>query len=203
MITVIDYGMGNLSSVINAVRRYTDKVEISAAPKDIDTADKVILPGVGAFKDAYCEIDRRGLLNPILDFINSGRPFMGVCLGLQLLFSRSYEGGEHKGFGIIEGEVVGFPKGKGLKIPQMGWNAVVQDKAKNCPLLQGIPDGSYMYFVHSFYVKPRDESVITATTDYGLNFCSFLWKENIYAMQFHPEKSQENGLKIIENFVRL
>lgn len=203
MITVIDYGMGNLSSVANAVRRYTSEVRISAAPEDIAASDKVILPGVGAFKDAYYEIENRRLRKPILDFINSGKPFMGICLGLQLLFSRSYEGGEHKGFGIIKGEVVSFPKDKGLKIPQMGWNAVVQDKVLNCPLFQGIPDGAYMYFVHSFYAKPENELVVAATTNYGINFCSLIWKDNIYAMQFHPEKSQEDGLKIIENFVGL
>lgn len=206
MITVIDYGMGNLSSVANAIKRYTAEVRISAAPEDITRADKVVLPGVGAFKDAYNEIRRRKLFKPILDFINSGKPFMGICLGLQLLFTRSYEGGEYEGFGTIEGEVVGFPRDKGLKIPHMGWNSItynLQLKTYNCPLLQGLSDGAHMYFVHSFYAKPKDESVIAATTDYGMNFCSFLWKENIYAMQFHPEKSQQDGLRIIENFVSL
>lgn len=216
MIIVIDYGMGNLSSVANAIKRYTPEVQISATPGDINRAGKVVLPGVGAFQDAYNEMERRKLLKPILDFINSDKPFMGICLGLQLLFSKSYEGGEHKGFGIIEGEVVGFPQNKGLKIPHMGWNGITynlppsakasggrQLKTYNCPLLQGIPDGADMYFAHSFYVKPKEETVIAATTDYGVNFCSFLWKENVYAMQFHPEKSQKNGLKILENFVSL
>lgn len=206
MITVIDYGMGNLSSVINAIKRYTAEVRISAAPRDIFRTDKLVLPGVGAFKNAYDEIERRKLFTPILDFIDSGKPFMGICLGLQLLFTKSYEGGEHRGFGIIEGKVVEFPRDKGLKIPHMGWNSItynLQLKTYNCPLLQGIPDGAHMYFVHSFYVKPKDETVIAATTDYGVNFCSFLWRKNIYAMQFHPEKSQKNGLKMIENFVSL
>ena len=206
MITVIDYGMGNLSSVANAVKKYTTDVRISSEPGGIETADKIILPGVGAFKSAYEELDGRGLIEPILNFIKANKPFLGLCLGLQLLFTKSYEGGEHKGLGIIEGEVAAFPNSKGLKVPHMGWNGITQSarcKAGGHPLFKGVADGAYMYFVHSYYVMPKDKSVIATTTDYALTFCSSIWKGNIYAMQFHPEKSQKDGLKIIENFVRL
>ncbi|MFH1868283.1 MAG: imidazole glycerol phosphate synthase subunit HisH [Candidatus Omnitrophota bacterium] len=210
MIIVIDYGMGNLSSVTNAIKLYTEDVKISSEPKDIKNAAKIVLPGVGAFKDAYAELKKRGLIKPIKDFIDSGKPFLGICLGLQLLFTKSYEDGMHSGLGIIKGKVVPFAKGKGLKIPHMGWNSIDSSqkskkmpKLKMCPLLKGVKDGSYMYFVHSYYAVPADDSVVAATTDYGNKFCSFLWKDNIYAMQFHPEKSQDAGLNIIKNFVRL
>ena len=216
MITIVDYGMGNLASVGNAIRRYTDEVMISSTPDDVKKADKLILPGVGAFKDAYDEIAQRGFLNPILDFIKLGKPFLGICLGLQLLFTKSFEGGEHKGFDIIKGDAVPFKKHKGIKIPHMGWNNINsnlplsaktsgdrQSSVSSCPLLKGVREGSYMYFVHSYYVVPEDKSVIAATTDYGISFCSMVHKDNIYAVQFHPEKSQTQGLRIIENFVRL
>lgn len=216
MITIVDYGMGNLASVSNAIRRYTGDLLISSMADDVKRADKLILPGVGAFKDAYDQIEKRGLLNPILDFIRSGKPFLGICLGLHLLFTRSFEDGEHKGFDIIKGDVMPFEKAKGIKIPHMGWNSITcnlspealasgerQHATYNCPLLKGVSEGAYMYFVHSYYVVPEDDSVIATITDYGHDFCSMLWKDNIYAVQFHPEKSQEQGLKIIKNFVSL
>ena len=230
MITIVDYGMGNLASVFNAVKRYTDHVEISSEPKRINNAKKLILPGVGAFGDAYCEIEKRGLRESIAEFIGSGRPFLGICLGLQLLFTRSYEGGERKGFDIIKGDVVPFKAVAGLKIPHMGWNQLVHSLPRaqsrgsqlapsavegftacpehnrgvdRCQLLQDMPERTPMYFVHSYYVVPEDKSIIAATTDYGVDFCSMIQKDNIYAVQFHPEKSQAQGLKIIENFVRL
>jgi len=202
VITIVDYGMGNLASVSNAIKRYTDEAVVSSMPDDIKKTDKLILPGVGAFKDAYDEIDRRGLINPILDFIKSGKPFLGVCLGLQLLFTKSFEDGEHKGLDVIKGDVISFQKDKGVKIPHMGWNNL-KPEGSNCPLLKGVAEQAYMYFVHSYYVVPEDTSVIVTTTDYGSKFCSMIWKDNIYAMQFHPEKSQEQGLKIIKNFVSL
>ena len=202
MITIVDYGMGNLASVSNAIKRYTDEAVVSSMPDDIKKTDKLILPGVGAFKDAYDEIDRRGLINPILDFIKSGKPFLGVCLGLQLLFTKSFEDGEHKGLDVIKGDVISFQKDKGVKIPHMVWNNL-KPEGSNCPLLKGVAEQAYMYFVHSYYVVPEDTSVIVTTTDYGSKFCSMIWKDNIYAMQFHPEKSQEQGLKIIKNFVSL
>jgi glutamine amidotransferase len=206
MITIIDYGMGNLASVENAVKKYTKNVRISSDPHYIATSEKIILPGVGAFKDAYYELDRRNLLATIVEFIGSGKPFLGICLGLQLLFTKSYEDGEHTGLNIIKGEVVPFERYKALKVPHMGWNSITytnQQVARECQLLKEVPDNTYMYFVHSYYVVPADISVIGATTDYGVRFCSFLWKDNIYAMQFHPERSHNSGLKIIENFVGL
>jgi imidazole glycerol-phosphate synthase subunit HisH len=217
VIVVVDYGMGNLASVVNAVRHYTNDVKISSEPGDITSADKIILPGVGAFEDACSEISSRGLSMPILDFVSSGKPFLGICLGLQLLFSKSYEDGEHKGLDIIKGDVIRFPVHAELKVPHMGWNELIysmQPAASNntqclsssirsghCPLLAGITEGAYMYFVHSYYVVPKDISIIAAVTDYGIRFCSMIHKDNIYAVQFHPEKSQKNGLKVIENFV--
>jgi len=203
VITIVDYGMGNLASVANAIKKYTKDVRISSKAVDVGKTDKLVLPGVGAFKDAYDEIEKRNLRKPVLDFIASGKPFLGICLGLQLLFTKSYEDGEHPGFDIIKGEVVAFDKAKGLKVPHMGWNRISQDKNKDCPLLKGVVGGAYMYFVHSYYVAPQDSSVVLTTTDYGLDFCSMAWKDKIYAMQFHPEKSQEEGLKIIKNFVEL
>ena len=205
MILIVDYGMGNLSSVANAIKKYTQDVRISFTPEDIEKADKLILPGVGAFKDAYDELNKRKLIKPIMDFIKSKKAFLGICLGYQLLFTKSYEDGQWPGFDIIKGEVVAFDKNKSLKIPHMGWNTIIYNpEIRGCPLLKGVEDGAYMYFVHSYYVKPSDrEESAVATTDYSVRFASFLWKDNIYAMQFHPEKSQEQGLKIIENFVRL
>jgi len=203
MITIVDYGMGNLASVNNAIGLYTDDVGISSMADDIKRADKLILPGVGAFKDAYNEIEKRGLLNPILDFIKSGKPFLGICLGMHLLFTKSFEGGEYKGFDVIKGDVVPFKKANKIKIPHMGWNGISKHTTQNCPLLEDISEGAYMYFVHSYYVIPEDSSVVATTTDYGNSFCSMLRKDNIYATQFHPEKSQVQGLRIIKNFVRL
>lgn len=206
MITVVDYGMGNLASVTNAIKRYTEDVRITSDPDDIDSSDKLVLPGVGAFKDAYKEIESRKLREPIINFISSGKPFLGICLGLQLLFTKSYEDGEHEGFDIIKGEVIAFDKAVGLKVPHMGWNSIdpnPNSNAKDCPLFKGVAAKTYMYFVHSYYVLPDDSNLATLTTEYGVSFCSMIWRDNIYAMQFHPEKSQDEGLKIIENFVRL
>ncbi|MFC1807745.1 imidazole glycerol phosphate synthase subunit HisH [Candidatus Omnitrophota bacterium] len=213
MIVIIDYGMGNLWSVSNAFIRYTDEVRVSSYPRDVASADKLVLPGVGAFKNGYGELERRGLIEHIKNFIKSGKPFLGICLGMQLLFTKSYEDGEHKGLGIIDGEVVAFDKTMGLKVPHMGWNTINQNsKIKNqnleienqkCSLLEEVPDDAYMYFVHSYYGVPTDEKVVATRTEYGVNFCSSLCKNNIYATQFHPERSQSAGLKIIENFVKV
>jgi len=204
MITIVDYGMGNLASVANAFKRFTQDVTISSAPDEISKADKLVLPGVGAFRDACEEIGSRKLREPIIDFIGAGKPFLGICLGLQLLFTRSYEDGEHAGFDIIKGDVVSFDANKALKIPHMGWNTInPQSSATSCQLLKDVPENAYFYFVHSYYVVPEDSSVVATTTGYGVEFCSFLQKDNIYAMQFHPEKSQELGLNIIKNFTEL
>ncbi len=230
MITIIDYGMGNLRSVAKAFEKVGARALVTDNPKMVSKADKLVVPGVGAFKDAMRELRGRRLIAPIEKFIKSGRPFLGLCLGLQLLFSESEEGGINKGLDIIKGRVIKFSvkpltleKSKQpLKIPHMGWNRlkikyqksilrlrsglmvseIEPSKSKNvCPLLKGIPDGAYMYFVHSYYAEPEDSSVVAARTDYGIEFPSVIWSKNIYATQFHPEKSQQLGLKILRNFV--
>jgi len=200
MVVVIDYGMGNLHSVGKALEEVGAKVKISSRPNDILRADKLVLPGVGAFKEAMQGLKKRDLIEPITQYIKKGQLFLGLCLGLQLLFEESEEGGRVKGLGILNGRVKKFSSR--LKIPHMGWNEIRKKKA-NCPLLKNIPDKGYMYFVHSYYVAPADKSIIAATTNYGIDFTSALWKDNIYAFQGHPEKSQKLGLKILENFVRL
>ncbi|MDP3787037.1 MAG: imidazole glycerol phosphate synthase subunit HisH [Candidatus Omnitrophota bacterium] len=200
MIVVVDYGMGNLRSVSKALEEVGAKVKVSDDPKAVSGADKLVVPGVGAFKDAMRELRTQRLIEPIKKFVKSDRPFLGLCLGLQLLFSESEEGGRSEGLDIIKGRVLRFPKGK-LKIPHMGWNQLRSDG--KCPLLKGIPDGSYMYFVHSYYAEPNEDRCIAAWTDYGIEFPSVVWSKNIYATQFHPEKSQRLGLKILRNYVRL
>ncbi len=208
MITIIDYGMGNLRSVAKAFEKVGSKAVVTDDPKIISKAAKLVVPGVGAFKDAMDELKSRGLINPIKEFIKKGKPFLGLCLGLQLLFSESEEGGKIKGLDIIQGRVLRFSP-KGLKVPHMGWNQVeIKSEIRNpkseklCPLLKGIPNGSYVYFVHSYYAKPQDNSVVVARTDYGVKFPSVIWSKNIYAAQFHPEKSQNLGLKILKNFIK-
>jgi len=207
MIIVVDYGMGNLRSVSKAIEKVGAKVKISSSPKDILTADKLILPGVGAFKDAMEELKSHRLIEPIKKFVGAGKPFLGLCLGLQLIFSKSEEGGVNKGLNLIKGRVVKF-KSKKLKIPHMGWNQLrVEGRGsrveEKCPLLKGVPEGTYVYFVHSYYAVPEDNKCVAAWTDYGVRFPSVICSKNIYATQFHPEKSQELGLKILRNFVKL
>lgn len=203
MIAVIDYDMGNLRSVQKGFERVGHECIITREPKDISNASHVVLPGVGAFKDCMDNLKSYGLVKPILDAIQSGKPFLGICLGLQLLFSESEEFGKHKGLDVIKGKVVRFSSklrtpNSELKIPHMGWNDI---NIKNRPpALKDIADGSYFYFVHSYYVVPEDKSVIATTTSYGIDFTSSIWKENIFACQFHPEKSQQAGLKILKNF---
>lgn len=204
MVTIIDYGMGNLHSVSKALEKAGAKVKISGEAKYILKAEKLVLPGVGAFKEAMQELKKRGLINAIINYLGQKRPFLGLCLGLQLLFEESEEGGRVKGLGILAGRVkkFSFPLSKKLKIPHMGWNQM-EIKNTTSVILRGIANKSYMYFVHSYYVEPKDKNIIVATTDYGISFTSVIRKNNIYALQCHPEKSQELGLKILENFVRL
>ena len=204
MIVIIDYGMGNLRSVQKAFEKFCSNVVVSASINDILKADKIVLPGVGAFKTAMNELKKRGLIDPIKESIEKGRPFLGICLGLQLLFSESEEGGKIKGLDVIKGKVKRFKREDGLKIPHMGWNRI-EAKSKNgrAKIFDGVEDGSYMYFVHSYYVAPKDKDVILCETDYGRNFVSGVHKDNVYGFQFHPEKSQSAGLKIVENFVNL
>ncbi|MGQ3684141.1 MAG: imidazole glycerol phosphate synthase subunit HisH [Candidatus Loosdrechtia sp.] len=204
MIVIVDYGMGNLRSVEKGFERFGFNVKVTDNLTEIRNADKLVLPGVGAFRDAMEGLRQRGLTGPIVDWIKSGKPFLGICLGLQLLFSKSYEDGEHEGLGIIPGKVVRFDfSGKkehaGLKIPHMGWNQI-NLKKQDVPLLKDVPDNAYVYFVHSYYVCPEDENVIATETDYGIRFTSMIWHRNIFATQFHPEKSQQNGLTMLKNF---
>ena len=201
MIVVVDYGMGNLRSVSKALEHVGAEVRVSSSPLELKEAHGVVLPGVGAFKDAVKNLKERGLWEAILKEVEKGKPLLGICLGLQLLFEVSYEFGKSQGLGLIEGEVVRFELPREYKIPHMGWNQVF--RRKSSPLLEGIRDGEFFYFVHSYFVKPKDESVVLTESDYGIRFCSSVEKENVFATQFHPEKSQRAGLKLLENFVKL
>jgi len=203
MIAIIDYGMGNLRSVQKGFEKVGFEAVVTSEPKTVLEADRVVLPGVGAFRDCIRNLEEGGFIEPILRVIREGRPFLGICLGLQLLFTESEEFGLHAGLNVIPGRVIRFPEGmrqgeEELKVPHMGWNQI--SVKRRPPAFAGIPDGSSFYFVHSFYVKPEDPSVIATTTEYGIDFCSSVWKENIVATQFHPEKSQEMGLSILKNF---
>ena len=191
--------MGNLRSVAKAFEVCGAKPKVTSRPGDIERAEKIVLPGVGAFTHAMKELKTRKLTGPLESKIGSGTPYLGLCLGLQLLFSWSEEGERVKGLGIIPGPVRRF-RLKGLKVPHMGWNRVALKK-KNCPLFKKAASGGYFYFVHSYYGVPEDHSWVLATTRYGRDFCSAVWKENIFATQFHPEKSQAAGLKLIKNFI--
>ena len=204
MIVIIDYRMGNLRSVAKAFEKFCSNVTVSQSAKDIQKADKIILPGVGAFKMAMDELEKRNLVGPIKESIKNGKPFLGICLGLQLLFSESEEGGKIKGLDIIKGKVKRFKEKCGLKIQHMGWNRIMVKAIEyRANILNGVADGNYMYFVHSYYAAPEDKKVILCETDYGGNFSSGIHKDNVYGFQFHPEKSQGIGLRIIENFVKL
>jgi len=198
MLTVVDYGMGNLHSVAKALEKVGGEVCVSREAADVVRAEKLVLPGVGAFADAKAELERRGLAEPVVRHIRSGKKFLGICLGLQLLFEKSTEDGEHAGLGIVGGEVVRFETSE-LKVPHIGWNTLAM--TPGVPLFAGVPDGTSVYFVHSFYVTPTDDAVVAARTDYGQTFTSAIATDNVWATQFHPEKSQRAGLRMLENFV--
>lgn len=198
MIAVIDCGAGNLRSVTNAINLVGYKAKITSSPDALYDADAVILPGVGAAADTMKNLRVVGMIEPIRRFIAEGRPFFGVCIGLQILFSASQEGGWHECLGIIPGRVRRLPSG--LKIPHMGWNQVNQKVSH--PVFKDIPDGANFYFVHSYYVEPEDKSEVVAETEYGIPFCSVLARGNLIGTQFHPEKSGEFGLKMYDNFLR-
>lgn len=199
MIAIIDYGMGNLRSVQKAFERVGHEAVVTSDPKAILNAGKVVLPGVGAFPDCMRNLREYGLIDPVRRTIDSGKPFLGICLGLQLLFTESEEFGVSKGLDIIRGRVVRFRmQDSGLKIPHMGWNSI--SIKQQAPALRDVPDGSYVYFVHSFHVVPEDKGVIATTTNYEIEFVSGIQKDNIFAVQFHPEKSQELGLSILKRF---
>jgi glutamine amidotransferase len=203
MITIIDYGMANLRSVQKAFEQVGHRADIISTPEQIDAADKIVLPGVGAFKDAIATLRGRELAAPIVRHIERGKPFLGICLGLQMLFDVGYEDGEHAGLGVLPGKCVRFDVDTtmGLKVPHMGWNQLRVQRSS--PLVRGLPHDANVYFVHGYHVEPADESVIATTTDYGRPFVSSIWRDNVMATQFHPEKSQAVGLKILDNFAAL
>jgi imidazole glycerol-phosphate synthase subunit HisH len=196
MIAIVDYGMGNLKSVEKGFKKVGVDALVTSEPRVVDNADAVVLPGVGAFKDCIRNLSDLSLTEAVVTSINKGKPFLGICLGLQVLFSESEEFGTCKGLDIFRGKVVRFQEG--LKVPHMGWNTV--KIVRKPPILSGIEDVSFFYFVHSFYVVPEDRGVIATTTDYGAEFTSMIWKDNVFATQFHPEKSQGLGLKILKGF---
>jgi glutamine amidotransferase len=198
MIAIIDYGMGNLRSVHKAFEAVEHQAVVTRDVATIQNASHVVLPGVGAFGDCMANLERYRLIEPIRSSIQSGKPFLGICLGLQVLFSESEEFGLHKGLGIIPGKVKRFRVDPTLKVPHMGWNQVNFQRA--CPLYDGIADGAHWYFVHSYFVDPEDQEMVATTTPYGSSFVSSIWRENLIACQFHPEKSQTVGLRLIRNF---
>ena len=201
MIAIIDYQMGNLRSVQKGFERVGHTAEITSDPARLAAADKIVLPGVGAFGDAMAELRARGLVEPIRECVAAGKPFLGICLGLQLLFDVGYEGGEFAGLGILPGKVVRFALPREYKVPHMGWN---QGRfVRPAPLLQGLRDGTYFYFVHSYYVVPDDPAVQAIETTYGVPFCAMVWRDIVFATQFHPEKSQADGLQLLRNFAEL
>lgn len=204
MIAIVDYGMGNLRSVQKAFERVGAAARIVSAPREVVGASKLVLPGVGAFGDAIARLRQGGLDAAIVDSVQGGTPFLGICLGLQLLFDVSYEDGEHTGLGILPGKVVRFcfdGAAARLPVPHVGWNALAWNRP--CPLLRGVPEGAYVYFVHGYHVQPLERDGILTTTEYGHAFVSSVWRDNVYATQFHPEKSQSVGLKMLENFAAL
>ncbi len=203
MIAIVDYGMGNLRSVHKGFERMGIPAGVTHDAADIRNAEGLVVPGVGAFKKAMENLEQLGLIRPIIDFIRKGKPFLGICLGYQLLFEESNEFGNQPGLGIFKGRVVRFPflPGNPLKVPHMGWNALTI--RKRVPALEGIPEGAHFYFVHSYYPVPENPEIVATATDYGGEFASSIAAGNLFACQFHPEKSQAMGLKILENFGRL
>jgi glutamine amidotransferase len=210
-ISIIDYGMGNLRSVQKGFEKKELEAKIIHTPREVLDAKALVLPGVGAFRNCLKNLDSLKLITPILKSIETGKPFMGICLGLQILFSESEEFGKTPGLDVIKGKVTRFTTEKPdiesenslthLKIPHMGWNTIKIRKAN--PYLQNIQDSSFLYFVHSYYVVPKQTDIVTTTTNYGVEFVSSIWKDNIFACQFHPEKSQSVGLQILKNFAEI
>jgi glutamine amidotransferase len=201
MLAIIDYQMGNLRSVQKGFERMGHAAAITSDPLILAQADKLVLPGVGAFADAVAELERRELVGPIREAIAAGKPFLGICLGLQLLFDVSYEDGVHEGLGILAGEVRRFDVPAGYKVPHMGWNRV--HLRRRPPIFAGVEDDSHFYFVHSYYVAPKHEAVVAGVASYPDPFCAMAWRGNLFATQFHPEKSQQSGLRLLKNFAEL
>jgi glutamine amidotransferase len=203
VIALIDYDSGNLRSVQKALLKAGAGVRIVRRPEEMTGASALVLPGVGAFDDCVNAMQKQELLAGIREFIRGGRPFLGICVGYQALFERSEEFNScAAGLGVFAGKVVRFPDVPGLKIPQIGWNQI-DIKRPDCPLFRGIESGSHVYFVHSFFPQPQDPAIIAAETTYGQPFASSVWRGNVFATQFHPEKSQRVGLQILQNFVNL
>ena len=200
-ILIIDYGMANLRSVQKAFEKVGHAAEVSGDPARVAAADKVVLPGVGAFRDAIAKLRDARLAEPLLDHVRRGKPFLGICLGLQLLFTKSHEDGEYDGLGLFPGDVVRFPEVPGLKVPHMGWNQLRFPRP--CPLFRDVPAGASVYFVHSYYAAPKNPGIVAAETDYAGPFASAVWHENVFATQFHPEKSQSVGLTMLRNFATM
>ncbi|WP_028844329.1 imidazole glycerol phosphate synthase subunit HisH [Thermodesulfovibrio thiophilus] len=201
MIALIDYGMGNIKSVSKALETTGTDVKITQSPEDIRNAKAIVLPGVGAFRDCMKNLSKLELISVIKEQILKGKPYLGICLGMQILFTESEEFGLCKGLDIFKGKVVRFQLSQGYKIPHMGWNTVKFHKKSR--LLEEIKDNSYFYFVHSYYVSPEDSKVVAGVTDYGVEFTSMIIHENIFATQFHPEKSQKTGLTLLRNFIKI
>ena len=201
-LAVIDYGAGNLRSVCKAFEFLQADVHIVTKPEEVEEAKALVLPGVGAFDDCAQTLNRMGMIEATRAFAATGKPFLGICVGYQILFDRSDEfGSQAPGAGLFEGPVVGFDPKTGVKVPQIGWNAVEQ--IRECPLYEGIPGGAYFYFVHSYYPQPKDEGIVATETEYGVRFASSVWRDNVFATQFHPEKSQAMGLRLLTNFLRI
>jgi len=199
-IVIVDYGMGNLRNVEKGFEKIGFEARLTRNKREIERSSAIVLPGVGAFKDCMENLKKYGLVEPLLRSIEKGKPYLGICLGLQILFSESEEFGSHEGLDLIKGKVVRFVPNPEHKVPHMGWNTI--EKEKEVPLLQGIESGDFFYFVHSYYVIPDKTEWISSFTTYGKPFVSSIWKENLFATQFHPEKSQRKGLRILENFVK-
>lgn len=205
MIAVIDYGMGNIHSVAKAAQLAGARVLVTDKPKKVLAADKVVLPGVGAFCDGVEGLKERNLIPALLDSIKKGKCFLGICLGMQLLFEQSEESGDARGLGVLGGTVKKFNI-KGFKVPHIGWNQINYASTPERPcagLLKDVPSGANVYFCHSYYVQPQDESIVAATSDYGIDFAAVINRDNVFGVQFHPEKSLSTGLKILKNFVEL
>jgi imidazole glycerol-phosphate synthase subunit HisH len=201
MIAIIDYGMGNLRSVQKAFERTGHAATITDDAAVLADAKKIVLPGVGAFRDAISALRERQLVEPIRAAVSAGKPFLGICLGLQLLFDHSFEDGQYEGLGIIAGDVVRFEVPPEYKVPHMGWNQL--HFRRRPPIFAGVAEAAHFYFVHSYYVVPRDASVVATETEYAKPFCSSIWRGNLFATQFHPEKSQADGLRVLKNFAEL
>ncbi|QVL30678.1 imidazole glycerol phosphate synthase subunit HisH [Telmatocola sphagniphila] len=200
-IAIVDYGMANLRSVQKAFERVGHEAVVTSDLNELAEAEKLVLPGVGAFKDAIAKLRETGLDQLIDEHIAEGRLFLGICLGFQMLFTRSSEDGLHAGLDIFPGEVVRFAAEPGLKVPHMGWNQI--KILRNCPLFQGLPPEPDVYFVHSYYVKPMEDDLTITETCYPKPFTSAIWRDNLFATQFHPEKSQNVGLKMLQNFAEM